>query len=366
MPSNFFGSWIDLTFFWVRFRGTILFKPLLKVRAMSVLQRPASGPSYRGLPPTPELASLSNENRLSRQITAASVNSSSSMNNSFETHWLPQSTITTQKSFKVTLRLSKHEIDMLKKSWEIVTASSAEDGKKFNSNAFTQYLFCIQFYKNLMAMDPEIERLVPNIKHQANAFAGVLSTAINTLDDLSKMNDLLSNLGRLHARILGIDSPYFKTMGNALIKTFQDWFGNSPEKFPIELEEAWIKLYCYLANSILQGGIDPIIDYSTTSMELTEEEVSESTSSFFTRQSLVESTTLKSTISSRFGHTHQRGKSVSSLNATTINKTVNSVTNNNNTQFNKPHIKADSTSNFNKFKKSTKNQMNKDGECTIM
>lgn len=293
---------------------------------------------------------------LSRSLTAVSVDSISSVNNSFETHWLPSSSITTQKCYNITLKLKPREIDLLKKSWAVVTAS--ENGTKdgdFNSQSFTQYLFCIQFYNNLMAMNPLIERLVPNIKHQASAFAGVLSATINTLDDLSKMKDSLANLGRLHARILGIDSPYFRTMGNALIKTFQDWFGNSPEDFPVELEEAWIKLYCFLANSILQGGIDPVIEYNNTNaFELDEEEEAETTDSFSlgTAKNMATESTLKSSISARF--THHSTKSTAST------KSTPKATD---TQHQVPKEYNTSSSNF-KFRKNK--AANKDGDCAIM
>ncbi|KAG0679924.1 hypothetical protein C6P40_005074 [Pichia californica] len=249
---------------------------------------------------------------LSRSITATSINSSSTINTTFETNWMPNSFVVSRKKYKISLKLKSTEIDLLRKSWAIVTSnesranesdglnilssrdssmidlnlmktntnSSAQTGpassivppvnpanistkqQSFNSASFASFLFCIQFYNNLIGMDPEIETLIPSIRHQASAFAGVISVAISTLEDLSKMKESLLNLGHLHARILGIDSPYFKIMGEALIKTFQDWFGNSPESFPLELEEAWIKLYCFLANSIIQGGIDPIIEYN--------------------------------------------------------------------------------------------------------
>lgn len=243
---------------------------------------------------------------LSRTVTATSVNSTSTINTTFETNWMPNSFVVSRKKYRISLRLKQNEIDLLRKSWAIVTSnearasdnnedlhlltsrnsstsglnlmktntnSSAQTGNNtsaapknnastFNTASFSSFLFCIQFYNNLIGMDPEIETLIPSIRHQASAFAGVITVAIGTLEDLSKMKESLLNLGHLHARILGIDSPYFKIMGEALIKTFQDWFGNSPESFPLELEEAWIKLYCFLANSIIQGGIDPIIEYN--------------------------------------------------------------------------------------------------------
>lgn len=66
----------------------------------------------------------------------------------------------------------------------------------------------------------------------------------------------MSNLGKRHARILGIDPPHFELMGIALLKTFKDRFGVN---FSLELERCWARLYTYLANSILQFGIDPVI-----------------------------------------------------------------------------------------------------------
>jgi hemoglobin-like flavoprotein len=247
---------------------------------------------------------------LSRSVTATSINSTSTINTTFETNWLPNSFVVSKKKYKISLKLKQSEIELLRKSWAIVTSNDAratdntleragsrssnnsalklshtitnssnnsgltnntgsnvttpvsKGNQGFNTASFSSFLFCIQFYNNLIGMDAEIETLIPSIRHQASAFAGVISVAIGTLEDLSKMKESLLNLGHLHARILGIDSPYFKTMGNALIKTFQDWFGNSPESFPLELEEAWIKLYCFLANSIIQGGVDPVIEYN--------------------------------------------------------------------------------------------------------
>lgn len=105
-------------------------------------------------------------------------------------------------------------------------------------------------------MDPKLERLFPSIKHQAVAFAGVMSLTISQLENLSTMNDYLEKLGKRHSRILGIEPAMFEMMGEALIQTFHERFGN---KFSHDLEILWIKLYLFLANSLLQFGIDPVL-----------------------------------------------------------------------------------------------------------
>jgi len=205
---------------------------------------------------------------ISRSLTATSVHSTVSSNISFETKWLPESEVVQPVRYRLQLQLTREEIDLLRWSWRLVTVDDDPNSMKsagantFNASDFSSYLFCIQFYNNFISMDEKVVEMIPSIRHQASSFAGLLNKAIGTLEDLSKMHELLTNLGKLHARILGIDSSYFKTMGEALMKTFRDWFGNNETFFPLILEEAWIKLYCFLANSIIQGGIDPFISYS--------------------------------------------------------------------------------------------------------
>ncbi|GAV50445.1 hypothetical protein ZYGR_0U03010 [Zygosaccharomyces rouxii] len=124
------------------------------------------------------------------------------------------------------------------------------------SNAFTSSLFCSQFYANLLSMEPSLEQMFPSTKHQAVAFAGVLTAAISNLENLQVLETFLNGLGKRHSRILGIEPPHFELMGVAFLRTLQDRFG---VHCTVELEDAWSKLYSYLANSILQFGIDPVL-----------------------------------------------------------------------------------------------------------
>lgn len=139
----------------------------------------------------------------------------------------------------------------------IKSANNVPDTKgNVQSNAFASSLFCSQFYANLLSMDPGLERMFPSTRHQAVAFAGVLTTAIKNLEHLQVLENYLSGLGKRHSRILGIEPPHFELMGVAFLKTLQDRFG---VHCTVELEEAWSRLYSYLANSILQFGIDPVL-----------------------------------------------------------------------------------------------------------
>lgn len=129
-----------------------------------------------------------------------------------------------------------------------------------NTSAFASSHFCEQAYMNLLIMDPDLQIRFPSIKHQSIAFAGVLTMAINNLENLPALESYLTHLGKRHARIIGIQRMDFDMMGDAFLKTIRHRFGSFSS---VELEEIWSRLYSYLANSMLQFGIDPIlkIDY---------------------------------------------------------------------------------------------------------
>lgn len=117
-------------------------------------------------------------------------------------------------------------------------------------------LFCRQFYDNLLMLKPDLEEMFPSIRHQAVQFAGVMAMTISQLEDLTLMDEYLMKLGKRHSRVLGIGSDHFELMGEVLILTFQERFGT---RFTQELAVLWIRLYLYLANTLLQFGVDPVM-----------------------------------------------------------------------------------------------------------
>lgn len=160
---------------------------------------------------------------------------------------------------QIKLDLTPYEIDLIRKTWsEMIQDEGASNGNtsKVSINSITATLFCVQFYSNLIAATPELEKMFPSIKHQAISLSGVISTAIVNLDQLDKLDDYLSNLGKRHSRILGIEPEHFELMGAAMLKTFKDRFG---AKFTLDLEKCWTRLFTYLSNQLLQMGIDPVM-----------------------------------------------------------------------------------------------------------
>lgn len=126
-------------------------------------------------------------------------------------------------------------------------------------------LFGAQFLENIIALAPHLQTLFPTIKHVAVGVTGVLTIAVNNLEDLSVMDGYLTSLGKRHARILGVTADQFEFAGAAFLQTVQERFGVA---CTVELEETWRRLYSFLANSLLQFGIDPTIELQTRDNEV--------------------------------------------------------------------------------------------------
>ncbi|SCU84425.1 LAME_0C09428g1_1 [Lachancea meyersii CBS 8951] len=121
-------------------------------------------------------------------------------------------------------------------------------------------LFGDQFLENIIALAPDLETLFPMIKHIAVGVTGMLTIAVNNLEDLSVLDSFLGSLGKRHARVIGVQAEQFEFAGIAFIKTIRERFGVYCTH---ELEETWRRVYSFLANSLLQAGIDPVIETKT-------------------------------------------------------------------------------------------------------
>ena len=185
--------------------------------------------------------------------------------------------------YRIRLHFTKHEIEMIRYTWNKMLLEEnkssrnmpggfgGDDEKKLRrqsmkglsttprqttTSLMASSLFCRQLYSNLLTIAPELELLWPSLKHQAVSFAQVMQMTIANLEDLSVLDSFYEKLGKSHARIFGIEPPAYEIMGEALVQTFNERFGS---RFTIELEVLWIKLFLYMANSILQFGLDPVL-----------------------------------------------------------------------------------------------------------
>ncbi|KAI3406338.2 hypothetical protein KGF56_000819 [Candida oxycetoniae] len=167
------------------------------------------------------------------------------------------------------LNLTQNEIDMVRYTWNQMLmedksnkikqipgefSTSATIGETPNCSSISLGLFCRQFYANILIRAPDLEKMFPSIKHQAISFAEVMTLIISQLEDLSVLNTYFVKLAKKHSRVLGIGAVHFEVMGEALMQTFRERFG---PQFTLELEILWIKVYLFLANTLMQMGLDP-------------------------------------------------------------------------------------------------------------
>lgn len=194
---------------------------------------------------------------------------------------------------RVLLKLTPNEIDLIRKSWsvnvldeeadeddQISSSANSESGdaqsistkqssgsnsqsmssttgdesraklKSPSDSMFASHQLWRQAYETLIALYPEMEPSLPTIRHQTVAFAGVMYMVVMNLEDLTRMDEFLFNLGRKHGRVFGIGGRYFKAMGNALIQTFENKY---PLQFPPHISQLWERVYCYIVNVMISA-----------------------------------------------------------------------------------------------------------------
>ncbi|GMM36181.1 hypothetical protein DASC09_035060 [Saccharomycopsis crataegensis] len=216
---------------------------------------------------------------VSTQITHLSRSTTPIKSNFDNKQPQPQQSMHHQLRKPLTLSLSPREIKLLKSSWSSMlndifdesSDSSEEDFNQFTSSStFSKHgspgaaasMFCQQLYMNLLNLDPHLTTMFPTIQHQASALSGVITIALSSLPNIHVFDDYLAQIGRRHSRVLNIETAHFELMLQALLITFEDRLS---ERFTLELEDTWVKLYGYLANKILESYaedfiLDPIAD----------------------------------------------------------------------------------------------------------
>lgn len=164
---------------------------------------------------------------------------------------------------KPTLDLTPKEVELLRALWiELLTDEGSDVDHELarklpgmGQQLFAKLQFIDQMYLNLLTLLPDLEVIFPLIKHQAVLFAGVLSFALGHLEDMLQLDSYLMNLGKRHLRILSVERPHFQLMGQAFVQTCEERVGF--DHFTLEMEQLWIAVYSYLANSLMYFGLDP-------------------------------------------------------------------------------------------------------------
>lgn len=154
---------------------------------------------------------------------------------------------------EVIFNMTPHEIKLTQNLWSELM-NDPETLEKSAAYGTPTALFCEQFYTNLMAAHAEISSIFPSIKKQSVAVAGVFGLAIKSLERIESLDEFLWSVGKRHNRMIGVEPIHYRWLGEAMVKTFADRFG---DRFTLEVETAWIKIYSYLANKLLAADEEP-------------------------------------------------------------------------------------------------------------
>ncbi|ODQ82493.1 hypothetical protein BABINDRAFT_159070 [Babjeviella inositovora NRRL Y-12698] len=160
---------------------------------------------------------------------------------------------------RVELIFTEEEIAILKFTWSLEAMGTEHEQEIVDPrySLFGTSYFWNQVYGIVLESHPNAGNMVPTVDHQTRAFAGMMYLCMRNLEDLTKLDEYLASLGRRHSRMFGAQPPHFEAVGVAVIETFQQYYG---DVFTKEIAAIWIKLYCFLANSMVQASLyDPII-----------------------------------------------------------------------------------------------------------
>ncbi|WLF76966.1 hypothetical protein PVL30_000673 [Lodderomyces elongisporus] len=134
------------------------------------------------------------------------------------------------------LNLSPVELHNLRTSWS-----------KTNQKEFFDKL-----YPNLLDQNRSLRRIFNNddfvVKHHSEIFADCLQFVISNVQDASLVDEFLYQFVQENQRFASMAVQYLEPMGNAFITTFKQVLNTS---WTSVLELVWIKVFVFIANSIL-------------------------------------------------------------------------------------------------------------------
>lgn len=136
------------------------------------------------------------------------------------------------------ISLTDQEIDLVEKTFSMARSEEL----------FAQPTL---FYEKLFARDPSLRPMFrEDIGGQGMRFMRTLRTIVNALKQPGELREVLEPLARTHGA-LGVHTPNFETMGEALIDTLKELLGSD---FTPEMEAAWRKAYGQISKAMITAG----------------------------------------------------------------------------------------------------------------
>lgn len=107
------------------------------------------------------------------------------------------------------------------------------------------------FYARLFELDPGVKPLFKGkLDFQGDKLMTTLNVVVNSLDDLSAIEEMLQEMGKRHI-IYGVEAAHYETVGAALLWVLQQGLG---EYFTEEVGEAWTIAYGLVATTMIEAA----------------------------------------------------------------------------------------------------------------
>ncbi len=107
------------------------------------------------------------------------------------------------------------------------------------------------FYTRLFDTYPEVQPYFKgNMKEQGKKLMGMISTAVNGLDNFEALLEPVKDLGQRHVKY-GVKKEDYDKVAEALLWTLEQGL---KDNFTSEVKEAWSVTYTEIANVMIQGA----------------------------------------------------------------------------------------------------------------
>lgn len=129
--------------------------------------------------------------------------------------------------------LTQTQIEQVKQSWSKVVPIAPQAATLF--------------YTRLFELDPKLKILFKsNMTEQGQKLMAMITTAVNSLDQLERIAPAVQAMGRRHVGY-GVEEAHYDTVGEALLWTLAQGLG---DHFTPEVETAWAATYTVLADTM--------------------------------------------------------------------------------------------------------------------
>lgn len=137
------------------------------------------------------------------------------------------------------------QLQQVKSTWNDITTNNRFHNDSFFSRLYSNLLIKDSYLSKSIFHDDEYQ-----ISQEALLFGDLFEFIIENLDDIPLCQEFLLQFQQANAQFVNHLTKYIEPMGNAILVTLKQWIGH--ENVSRDLETLWIKVYCFIADEILE------------------------------------------------------------------------------------------------------------------